>query len=144
MLFIWLKQRSTVFHRRGWIDRRAKLDQCLELQLFNRDCEQAENWMAAREASLRDEVDGSSEGVESLIKKHEDFDRAINSQEEKINMLVQFADQLKANDHYDTDGIDGKKQQVLDRCVTGVRLKWYGWGERLMSNLWIMVIFFYW
>lgn len=56
-----------------------KLDQCLELQLFYRDCEQAEAWMASREAFLAgDTVDGDN--VESLIKKHEDFDRAINSQ----------------------------------------------------------------
>ena len=56
-----------------------KLDQCLELQLFYRDCEQAEFWMASREAFLSgDQVDGDN--VESLIKKHEDFDRAISGQ----------------------------------------------------------------
>ena len=56
-----------------------KLDQCLELQLFYRDCEQAESWMASREAFLAgDSVDGDN--VETLIKKHEDFDRAISSQ----------------------------------------------------------------
>ena len=56
-----------------------KLDQCLELQLFYRDCEQAEFWMASREAFLSgDQVDGDN--VETLIKKHEDFDRAISSQ----------------------------------------------------------------
>ena len=72
--------------------------------------------MAAREASLRDEVDGSGgEGVESLIKKHEDFDRAINAQEEKISAVVSFADQLEANNHYDTEGIENKKSQVLSR-----------------------------
>jgi spectrin alpha len=109
----------------AWIARRAKLDQCLELQLFNRDCEQAENWMAAREASLRDEVDGG-EGVESLLKKHEDFDRAINAQEEKIQSLVNFADQLEGNDHYDTDGIEAKKQQVLNR--------WSNLKEALLEN----------
>jgi spectrin alpha len=31
-----------------WISRRVQLDQCLELQLFYRDCEQAENWMGSR------------------------------------------------------------------------------------------------
>lgn len=31
-----------------WIARRMQLDQCLELQLFLRDCEMTENWMAAR------------------------------------------------------------------------------------------------
>ncbi len=53
---------------------------CL-LQLFNRDCEQAENWMAAREAFLASDDKGDSlDSVEALIKKHEDFDKAINVQ----------------------------------------------------------------
>lgn len=65
---------------RAWNKRRIKLDQCLELQLFYRDCEQAENWMASREAFIdADDVD-SSDNVEALIKKHEDFDKAIGSQ----------------------------------------------------------------
>ena len=68
-----------------------KLDKCLELQLFYRDCEQAENWMTSRETFLsQDEVDSnksSDDNVEALIKKHEDFDKAINAQEEKIAAL---------------------------------------------------------
>lgn len=79
---------------RAWIARRAKLDQCLELQLFNRDCEQAETWMAAREASLEDSVDGSGDSVEALLKKHEDFDRAIASQEEKISAINDLANKV--------------------------------------------------
>jgi len=82
---------------RAWIARRDKLDQCLELQLFNRDCEQAETWMAAREASLEDSVDGSGDSVEALLKKHEDFDRAIASQEEKISAINELAN--KVGDH---------------------------------------------
>lgn len=70
---------------RAWIARRMELDQCLELQLFYRDCEQAENWMSAREAFLAaEELDSQGDNVEALIKKHEDFDKAINAQEEKI------------------------------------------------------------
>lgn len=62
-----------------------ELDQCLELQLFYRDCEQAENWMSARESFLAaEELDSKGDNVEALIKKHEDFDKAINAQEEKI------------------------------------------------------------
>ena len=57
-----------------------QLDQCLELQLFYRDCEQAENWMSSREAFLQaEEVDSKGDNVEALIKKHEDFDKAINA-----------------------------------------------------------------
>lgn len=69
----------------AWVNRRQVLDQCLELQLFYRDCEQADNWMSTREAFLNQEDTGDN--VESLIKKHEDFDKAINSQQEKINAL---------------------------------------------------------
>ncbi|XP_059141379.1 spectrin alpha chain-like isoform X3 [Physella acuta] len=98
----------------AWIARRMKLDQCLELQLFYRDCEQAESWMASREAFLAgDSVDGDN--VETLIKKHEDFDRAINSQEEKINSLQNFADQLITSNHYDGPAVSDKRDQVLDR-----------------------------
>ena len=68
----------------------------------------------------------AGESVESLMKKHEDFDRAINAQEEKINALQTFADQLIAADHYDCDGIDAKRRQVLDRWA---RLK-----EALLEN----------
>uniref|UniRef100_A0AAX7VR85 Spectrin alpha chain, non-erythrocytic 1 n=1 Tax=Astatotilapia calliptera TaxID=8154 RepID=A0AAX7VR85_ASTCA len=88
---------------KAWVQRRMMLDQCLELQLFNRDCEQAENWMAAREAFLASDDKGDSlDSVEALIKKHEDFDKAINVQEEKIAALQSFADQLIGADHYKT------------------------------------------
>ncbi|XP_071155968.1 spectrin alpha chain-like isoform X8 [Mytilus edulis] len=99
---------------KAWIARRMKLDQCLELQLFYRDCEQAESWMESREAFLSgDQVDGDN--VESLIKKHEDFDRAISSQQEKIQALQLFADQLIGGEHYDSGAITDKRDQVLDR-----------------------------
>ena len=99
---------------KAWIARRMKLDQCLELQLFYRDCEQAESWMESREAFLSgDQVDGDN--VESLIKKHEDFDRAISGQQEKIQALQLFADQLIGGEHYDSGAISDKRDQVLDR-----------------------------
>ncbi|CAH1402348.1 unnamed protein product [Nezara viridula] len=101
---------------KAWIARRMQLDQCLELQLFYRDCEQAENWMSAREAFLSaEEVDSKGDNVEALIKKHEDFDKAINAHEEKIAALQTLADQLMAADHYAAQAIDDKRRQVLDR-----------------------------
>ena len=101
---------------KAWISRRLQLDQCLQLQLFYRDCEQAENWMSSREAFLKsDEVDSEGDNVESLIKKHEDFDKAIGSQEEKIESLSIFADQLIASDSYAKDKVEEKRLQVLER-----------------------------
>uniref|UniRef100_A0A8C2X3M8 Spectrin alpha chain, non-erythrocytic 1 n=1 Tax=Cyclopterus lumpus TaxID=8103 RepID=A0A8C2X3M8_CYCLU len=101
---------------KAWVQRRMMLDQCLELQLFNRDCEQAENWMAAREAFLASDDKGDSlDSVEALIKKHEDFDKAINVQEEKIAALQSFADQLIGTDHYAKPEIFNRRTEVLDR-----------------------------
>ena len=79
---------------KAWIARRMQLDQCLELQLFYRDCEQAENWMTFRETFLQadDNVNSKEDNVEEMIKKHKDFDKAIGNQEEKIESLQTYAD----------------------------------------------------
>ena len=51
--------------------------------MFNREIETAEAWMGARESFLASEdVGGSLDGVEALIKKHEDFDKSLNTQVE--------------------------------------------------------------
>ncbi|KAF5401772.1 Spectrin alpha chain non-erythrocytic [Paragonimus heterotremus] len=97
-----------------WCDRNKKLEQCLEMQLFLRDCEQAEDWMGMRESSLAgDDVDGNK--VDALIRKHEDFNRAINLQEAKIQSLQVGAEKLLDMDHYDSEAIKGKLQEVLGR-----------------------------
>lgn len=68
---------------KAWAKRREQLDQCFELQLFLRDCEQAEDWMSIREGSLSGTESGDGvygDSVDALIKKHEDFNRAITLQ----------------------------------------------------------------
>uniref|UniRef100_A0A1I8B6Y0 Spectrin alpha chain n=1 Tax=Meloidogyne hapla TaxID=6305 RepID=A0A1I8B6Y0_MELHA len=98
----------------AWVQRRKILDQCLELQLFYRDCEQCDTWMSAREAFLAQE-DPTGDNVESLIKKHEDFDKAIASQQEKLNNLEHLAKQLVASEHYAKPAINTKREQIFDR-----------------------------
>ena len=82
--------------------------------MFYRDCEQADNWMSAREQFLSESA-VSPDNVESLIKKHEDFDKAINSQQEKITALENFAGQLIEQEHYDANNIARKRDGILDR-----------------------------
>lgn len=66
---------------RSWATRKGLLDQCHALQNFNHEAEQAESWMAKREAFLSSEDVGSSlDAVEALIKKHEDFDKSLQAQ----------------------------------------------------------------
>ncbi|KAL3092945.1 hypothetical protein niasHS_004972 [Heterodera schachtii] len=98
----------------AWVERRKVLDQCLELQLFHRDCEQCDTWMSAREAFLSQE-DTTGDNVESLIKKHEDFDKAIASQQEKLNNLDTLARQLVQAGHYAAPQITAKRDQIFER-----------------------------
>ena len=51
--------------------------------------------MAKQEAFLANQDLGDSlDTVESLIKKHEDFEKSLSAQEEKINALDEFATKL--------------------------------------------------
>ena len=66
---------------RAWVTRKQLLDQCLDLQMFNREAEMAESWMSKREAFLAaEEVGDSLDAVEGLIKKHEDMDKSLQAQ----------------------------------------------------------------
>ena len=90
--------------------------------------------MQAREAFLANEETGNYgdwednyeedsmtgdtlDSVESLIKKHEDFDRALNIQENKMSSLRSFCERLVGMEtsHYARDEIEKKMKEVEDR-----------------------------
>lgn len=81
--------------------------------------------MSAREAFLAQE-DTTGDNVESLIKKHEDFDKAIESQQEKLNNLDQLSRQLGQSDHYAAQAIKEKRDQIFTR--------WHRLKERLIEK----------
>lgn len=81
--------------------------------------------MTIRESSLLGE-DVDDKTVDSLIKKHEDFNRAINMQEDKMQSLKEFADQLVEHEHYDQGGIKAKCNEVLKR--------WGSLKENMIAN----------
>lgn len=62
----------------------------MEEQLFIRDAEMAETWMAAREAVLLSEDEGGS--ADALLKKHHDFERALNAQVCSQTRVVKIID----------------------------------------------------
>ena len=70
---------------RAWLSRKLLLDQCLNLEQFNHEAEQAESWMAKREAFLASgDVGSSLDAVQVLIKKHEDFEKSLQAQVGRI------------------------------------------------------------
>lgn len=99
-----------------WEKRRILYEQCVDLQLFYRDTEQADAWMAKQEAFLANEDLGDSlDSVEALIKKHEDFDKSLAAQEEKIKVLDDFAGKLIEGEHYAADDVAQRRQLLLER-----------------------------
>uniref|UniRef100_A0A8D1EGL8 Spectrin alpha chain, erythrocytic 1 n=1 Tax=Sus scrofa TaxID=9823 RepID=A0A8D1EGL8_PIG len=100
---------------KAWEQRKKMLDQCLELQLFRVDCDQAENWMVARENYLSSDDKGSLDSLGALMKKRDDLDKAITTQDKKITELELFAERLIADDHYAQEEIAVRLQRILDR-----------------------------
>lgn len=50
--------------------------------------------------------------MEALVKKHEDFEKSLAAQEEKIKALDEFATKLIENDHYAADEIAERRDAV--------------------------------
>lgn len=99
-----------------WEDRRILYEQCMDLQLFYRDTEQADTWMAKQEAFLANvDLGDSLDSVEALIKKHEDFEKSLAAQEEKIKALDIFATKLIDGQHYAADDVAQRRSMLLAR-----------------------------
>lgn len=63
------------------------------------------------------------EAVQELIKKHEEFSKRMDAQDEKINQMIQFAQRLANEGHYAQDKITEKAQSLHERyrvyqCLT--------------------------
>ena len=72
-----------------------------------------------------------------MIKKHEDFDKAIGNQEKKIEGLQTYADQLIVSEHYAASDIEDKKKEVKNQEFLP-KTDWYGffngWKKKEMSK----------
>lgn len=55
------------------------------------------------------------DSVESLLKKHEDFEKSLDAQEEKMKALDQVAKKLMSAGHYASVAIASKRDAVLQR-----------------------------
>ncbi|KFQ58276.1 Spectrin beta chain, non-erythrocytic 5, partial [Pelecanus crispus] len=100
----------------AWQEQYTKLLQAQDLQKFCGYVEQTESWLSSKEAFLANEDLGDSvSSVESLQRKHTQFEKALEAQMEKIDEMASFAQQLTQNKHYDSDNITNRCQAVLRR-----------------------------
>lgn len=71
-----------------WESRNHLYKQNLDTQLFKREANQLESWIQSREPIVQDKTLGDSIGqVEELMRKHEDFEKTIEAQEERFKAL---------------------------------------------------------
>ena len=84
-----------------WAKVNHQIDEGGRLARFERDCERVDHWMDVRQQTLS--ADNDPQNVQLMIKKHEDFDRAIKMQESKMNALEEDAKQLIGDQHSATD-----------------------------------------
>ncbi|KAK2186886.1 hypothetical protein NP493_185g03008 [Ridgeia piscesae] len=86
------------------------------LQVFLKEADQIDSVTASHEAFLEFVDLGSTvEGVEALFKRQEDFENRLLAQEERMKGLGDTADRLMAEKHPDSDAIDQRRREVVER-----------------------------
>ncbi|CAH8471323.1 unnamed protein product [Schistosoma intercalatum] len=97
-------------------ERREQLEQCMGLQYFYRDAEQSESWIGKQEALLEiKDVGDSLDSVEALIRKHEDFEKSLLAQEEKMHHFDELAKKLIETNHYAAAQVTELQHSLEDR-----------------------------
>nr|XP_034832695.1 spectrin beta chain isoform X2 [Maniola hyperantus] len=99
-----------------WENRQQLLTQSLELQLLQRDARQAEVLLSHQEHRLaKTEPPANLEQAENMIKEHEAFLTTMEANDDKINSVVQFANRLVEERHFDADKIQRKAESIRGR-----------------------------
>lgn len=110
----------------AWDERRQKLTQAHQLQLFKEQANQADSWLATKEAFLNnDDLGESLSGVEALVRKHEEFEKMLSAQLGRIEELERFASEILVNDHDDAsvirqrlDSVCARRDKLRDSAAT--------------------------
>jgi spectrin beta len=101
---------------RGWKEKQNWLDQCHQLQLFNREADNIDAATSAHQAFLEfSDLGNSLDEVEALHKQHRAFANTLFAQDDRVIAFSKKADALIADQHYDSKGIDDKRNEVVQR-----------------------------
>ncbi|XP_013777045.2 LOW QUALITY PROTEIN: spectrin beta chain, non-erythrocytic 1-like [Limulus polyphemus] len=99
-----------------WDECQTAMEQCCKLQMFIEQAKQVEIWLASQEAFLNnDDLGDSMAGVESLIRKHDNFEKKMFAQSEKVDQFEKSTKKLLDNGHYDADAIRSRCRSICQR-----------------------------
>ncbi|XP_028171582.1 spectrin beta chain [Ostrinia furnacalis] len=100
----------------AWLQRKQYITQAHQLQLLKEQARQTEDWLAAKEAFLNNiDLGENIDAVETLIRKHAEFAKLLDSQLGRVDELEKFARGMLQDDHYDREYIEKRLAEILAR-----------------------------
>uniref|UniRef100_A0A2H8TMG3 Spectrin beta chain, brain 4 n=1 Tax=Melanaphis sacchari TaxID=742174 RepID=A0A2H8TMG3_9HEMI len=100
----------------SWHHKKVHLDQLIDLQFFLRDAKQIDTICNTQEVALASlEYGNTVDQVASLVKKHEGFEKLFETQEEKISLLQDHCHKLLSQNHFESDLISKRLNEVVAR-----------------------------
>lgn len=84
--------------------------------IYDRDAKQIDNLCSSQEAAMNcSNLNQSVEAVQDQIKRHDAFEKLIQTQEEKVALLQEHGRKLLEQNHYDSGRIGKRLREVLER-----------------------------
>lgn len=81
-----------------------------------------------------EDLGDSLDSVEALIKKHEDFEKSLAAQEEKIKALDEFATKLIEGQHYATEDVAQRRELVNFRFKFKCLVQFFFYPYKYINN----------
>ncbi|CAI5763942.1 spectrin beta chain, non-erythrocytic 5 [Podarcis lilfordi] len=99
-----------------WVKRQKKLQEDVELQKFNREINGIHAALSSHEAFLRtDNIEDHVGSIQSLLKRHEDFERVLLVLKKRINAVNEHGYQLVERGHFASDTIEERMAAIRER-----------------------------
>ncbi|XP_055611321.1 spectrin beta chain, non-erythrocytic 1-like isoform X3 [Uranotaenia lowii] len=92
------------------------LEQKIDLFCFMRDAKVIDNLSSGQEATLSSSDFGQTvEVVQDQVKKHDAFEKLIQTQDEKVAILQDHGRKLVEQNHFDSENIRKRLREIFDR-----------------------------
>lgn len=92
------------------------MDQLIDLHFFLRDAKQLDNLSTTQEAALSNDNFGMSvEEVDTQVKEHNEFEKLLLTQDDKLVALQEHGSKLLAQHHFESRLIAKRLDEVIQR-----------------------------
>lgn len=102
----------------AWQLKKVRLDQLYDLHVFLREAKLIEDATNAQEATIKNTDFGETvDQVSKAVKKHEEFEKLVGLQDEKLDALIHGGNKLIKQQHFDSDRIAKRLDEVENKRV---------------------------